>query len=114
MTRFALGGKCGRPASPPIAGVGAVEGVLASANSLRNKYASAAVPIPAAVRPNSARRVMWRRLSVSGFTAASLLRQRLIQIENLQAQRRPGGVLRWVEFLAALGFANRQQLHRRI
>src|SRR6476620_8974872 len=69
MTRLAVGGKFGKPESAPAMGEGPVVGTLVAAESrsLLNRYASAAAPIPVAVLPNSARRVMWRRLSVSGF-----------------------------------------------
>src|ERR1041384_5150555 len=88
MTRFALGGKCGKPGNP-------LEVEDTFATSPRRFFgaiseASAAIPMPFALSPNKWRRVSfsWRLCSTSMIillrpaSAELLLRDRLIHIQN--------------------------------
>src|SRR5688572_33257223 len=108
MTRLAFGAKCGIVPN----GSAPSPGTFAAARSMSppSRCASAAVPMPVAVRPSNARRVMCRRLSVSGFMAASLFCQRFIQIQDRQTHAGVGGMLDRVDFFVALRFADGQQL----
>src|SRR5689334_9003454 len=119
MTRLALAGKCGRPARPPMPGcvVAGPDVATAEANSLRKRYDSAARPTPVADLPSKARRVMCRRLSVSGFISSppvpSFLGQRLVGVQDRQADARPCGLIDGVELFVSLRLADGEQLRRR-
>src|SRR5438105_4694842 len=86
MTRLAFGAKWGRPGKPPwpVASVSAC-------SLFPNNPASAARPIPVALRAKKCRRVNRSPVSSNGpiFIAPSLLRHRLIQIQD---QARDAGV----------------------
>src|SRR5512133_2995124 len=103
MTRLALGASCGKPGRGPMGSFARGPGGVgdASARSCFSSDQSAAVPMPVATRPNSARRVMCLRFSASGFIARSLLGNGLVEVQDRRADAGVGGVFDGVERFVA-------------
>src|ERR1700730_16742212 len=95
MMRFAVGGKCGKPESPPVAGC---------SPALRRPV-NAAMPAPVEARPKKWRRVMRRAFSRSAVSSrryiALFLRYRFIQIEH---QAGGGGIRSQIGFVQTRRF----------
>src|SRR5579884_712187 len=110
MTRFAVGGKWGRPGRPPFAAAsGRVPAAKASGVS---RDASAAVPMPVLASPKKWRRVIASFNSLSGVIVRLLLRNRFVEVQNCARHGGPGGQFRRLEARIGFRFADREQLLR--
>src|SRR5262249_24574613 len=109
MTRLALGAKCGAERMPPV--FREASWSAANRRSLSSD-ANAAVPIPAAVRPNNWRRVRSSWCSWYRSMAWPILSfcQCLIEVQNHAGDCGPGGQFRHVQLLVPFGLADGQQL----
>src|SRR5215469_424253 len=113
MTRFAFGGKCGSPGSPPV-----LESVAPSAAkpSAVSSVASAGMPmaIPAVLLRKNCRRVIPAPISGANLSPILprlllLLRHRFIEIQNHARYGCPGREFARGQGRIRLRFANRQQ-----
>ncbi len=119
MTRLALGAKCGkrRKTAKPVAAVLALAAGVAANPSRSSNDASAAVPIPVAVRPKKCRRLRCRLFCRNGsmpcvcLDGALLSIQCLVQIQDCQAEAGPSGMLDRVDRLVPRRLANRHQFY---
>src|ERR1700749_3787146 len=98
------------PTRPPVLGSTAGPSAIRAGPS---SEASAATPIPFAVRPKNCRRVISSKISRFTSSMASLFRDGFIHIEDGAGYRRPGGQPPPIQLRIALRLAHSDQLDRR-
>src|SRR5437764_1076499 len=104
MTRFALGGKCGRPGTPPT-------GAPARTASRPSRVPSAIAPRFSPDRARNVRR-LWCCADWSASKAGLLLRDRLVQVQDHAGDGCVGGQLDRVEGLVHRAVAVPDELLR--